>query len=131
MKTGCRYPLAWLFLLGVVILAGCATQRAAPGAGGVAWEVGPLVDGAGANRSLSLDSPAMVGLVEDRPWRGGGTPGYVDRLERGPSVSAGVRGPVYDRSVTRTRNRFESRRGRVNDDFDQHTRRERVIEVVR
>ncbi|MEM9916030.1 MAG: hypothetical protein AAF911_13835 [Planctomycetota bacterium] len=97
----------------------------------VRFELGPLVDAEGARRSLALDSPAMAELLEFQPWLDERTAWYHDRHDRRPGVEAGTRRTIIAISETTVRDKFSSSNGRMQDNYNQSTTRDTVIEVTR
>ena len=92
--------------------------------------LGPLVDEDGRHRSLSLDAPTHHALVAFQPSLADASPWYGQRLDHGPSVSAGQRSAILLRSVTVTRDGLSSYRGRVYDNFRTRSVTSRAVEIV-
>lgn len=97
----------------------------------VRFELGPLVDAEGTRRSLALDSPAMNDLYQYQPWLDQRTAWYQDRLDRRPGVNAGTRRTILSISETSVRDKFSSSNGKIQDNYNQSTTRDTVIEVIR
>ncbi|MBB6431676.1 hypothetical protein [Algisphaera agarilytica] len=124
-------------LAAVVLGTGCAPskaeqQRAADARQAeMRFELGPLVDAEGNRRSLALDSPEMNELQSFQPWLDDRTAWYHDRLDRKPGVNAGTRRTIISISETNVRDRFSSSNGRVQDNYNQSTSRDKIIEITR
>lgn len=129
-----------IFGLGMLLVAASVSGCASPGSERQAraereadqrFAMGPLVDGQGSHRSLSVDSRAMQDLQFYQPWLASGPNWYDTRNDDLRSVTSGTRRLSISVSQTITRDRLYSSHGRVYDNYSQNTIREKFIQVVR
>ncbi|MEX0885597.1 MAG: hypothetical protein WD009_04075 [Phycisphaeraceae bacterium] len=112
-----RYALI-LVLVMPALLAGCQSATTSTGRG-VATP----------GRSIVFNAPAQRGADAVRPEAA--LPWYIARRDARFAVSLGVEPAVYERSVTVTRDRQRTFRGRVYDSYSQTTYRTQVRDLVR
>jgi len=130
------YPMVVLGLIVATSLtAGCSStskqQAEAQQQDMMRWQLGPLVDEQGDQRSLALNSPQMDRLVQAQSWEASQAAWYYSRVDHGPAVTAGHRLPSYEITQVKTRDRISGTDGDVKDNYSRNVTRERFTETVR